>query len=185
MLHLQANTVEDEAIRAHLTEASGRVSAIGRAYERLSYDADVENIDLGRYLREVCVDAISGASHCKLDFDAAQEIQFDPDRAISLALIVNELVTNAVKHVPSDRSDGHIWVRLARQDENTALISVRDDGVGLPAGFDLSKSRGLGMRIVAGLTKQLEAAISHRGDIDGTEFVLMVPVQSARAHANS
>jgi two-component sensor histidine kinase len=54
---------------------------------------------------------------------------------------------------------------------------VRDDGVGLPAGFDLSKSRGLGMRIIAALSKQLGAAISHRGDVDGTEFVLMVPLQ--------
>jgi two-component sensor histidine kinase len=54
---------------------------------------------------------------------------------------------------------------------------VRDNGVGLPAGFDLGKSRGLGMRIVAGLSKQLVAAISHRGGVDGTEFVLMVPLQ--------
>ena len=54
--------------------------------------------------------------------------------------------------------------RLARQDENTALLSVRDDGVGLPAGFDLKKSLGLGMRIVAALSKQLGAAISHRWD---------------------
>src|SRR6516164_797662 len=177
MLNLQAGTADDEVIRAHLTEASGRVSAIGRAYERLSYDADLENINLGPYLQEVCADAISGPSHCKLDFDAVQGIQLDPDRAISLALIVNELVTNAVKHALSDRSDGHIWVRLARRDENTALISVRDNGVGLPAGFDLGKSRGLGMRIVAGLSKQLGAAISHRGDVDGTEFVLMVPLQ--------
>src|SRR6476661_2561453 len=54
MLHLQANTVDDDIIRGHLTEASGRVSAIGRAYERLSYDADAENINLGPYLQEVC-----------------------------------------------------------------------------------------------------------------------------------
>jgi two-component sensor histidine kinase len=54
---------------------------------------------------------------------------------------------------------------------------VRDDGVGLPAGFDPSKSRGLGMRIIAALSKQLGAAISHRGDVDGAEFVLMVPLQ--------
>src|SRR6478752_6671391 len=116
MLHLQANTVDDDIIRGHLTEASGRVSAIGRAYERLSYDADAENINLGPYLQEVCTAAIDGPSHGKLDFDAAQGIQLDPDRAISLALIVNELVTNAVKHGLSDRSDGHIWVRLARKD---------------------------------------------------------------------
>jgi two-component sensor histidine kinase len=49
---------------------------------------------------------------------------------------------------------------LDRHDENTALISVRDDGGGLPPGFELSKSKGLGMRIVAGLAKQLEAAVS-------------------------
>jgi two-component sensor histidine kinase len=177
MLHLQANAVDDDALRAHLAEASGRVSAIWRAYERLSYDPDVENINLGPYLQEVCADAISAASHCKLDFDAEQGIHFDADRAISLALIINELVTNAVKYAFSDRSDGRIWVRLARQGENTARISVRDDGVGLPAGFDLSKSRGLGMRIVAGLSKQLGTAISHRGDVEGTEFVLMVPLQ--------
>jgi GAF domain-containing protein len=54
MLNLQAGTADDEVIRAHLTEASGRVSAIGRAYERLSYDADLENINLGPYLQEVC-----------------------------------------------------------------------------------------------------------------------------------
>jgi signal transduction histidine kinase len=124
-------------------EGDGFQAEVGRAYERLSYDADVKDIDLGPYLQDVCADAISAASHCKLDFDAVQGIQLDADRAISLALIINELVTNAAKYAFSNRSDGHIWVRLVRQDENTALISVRDDGVGLPADFDLSKSRGL------------------------------------------
>jgi two-component sensor histidine kinase len=176
MLRLQANTVGDDDLRAHLTEASSRVSAIGRAYERLSYDPDVENINVGPYLKEVCTDA-SGSSICKLDFDAVQDIQLDADRAISLALLVNELVTNAIKHGLAGRSDGHIWVRLARNDANTAVISVRDDGVGLPADFDLGKSSGLGMRIVAGLSKQLQAAISHRPNVDGAEFVLTLPLQ--------
>src|SRR5436190_7839906 len=75
MLRLQANTVEDDNVRAHLAEASSRVSAIGRAYERLSYDPDVENINLGPYLKEVCADAISGGPPCELHFDAIQEIQ--------------------------------------------------------------------------------------------------------------
>jgi two-component sensor histidine kinase len=177
MLNLQANTVGDDILRAHLAEASGRVSAIGRAYERLSYDADVENINLGPYLKEVCADVISGHSPCTLDFEAVEEIQLDADRAISLALLVNELVTNAIKHGLAGRSDGHIWVRLALSKENTVVISVRDNGIGLPADFDLGKRRGLGMRIVGALSKQLHAAISHRCDADGTEFVLTVPLQ--------
>src|SRR5215469_8404483 len=57
MLRLQANSVDNDALRAHLAEASGRVSAIGRAYERLSYDADVRDIELGPYLQDVCADA--------------------------------------------------------------------------------------------------------------------------------
>lgn len=172
MLLLQANAVGDDVLRAHLAEASGRVSAIGRAYERLTYDADIENIDLGPYLKAVCADAISGYSHCKLDFDAPAGVQLNTDRAISLALIINELVTNAVKHGLADRSDGHIWVRLERHDEKTARISVRDNGVGLPANFELGESRGLGMRIVARLSEQLQAAISYRGGADGTLFTL-------------
>jgi two-component sensor histidine kinase len=147
------------------------------AAPRLSYDSDVEDIALGPYLQAVCADAISSASHCKLDFEAAGEIKLDADRAISLALIINELITNAAKYAFPDRSDGQIWVRLGQANENTALISVRDDGVGLPAGFDVSNSRGLGMRIVAGLSKQLGAIISHRGDVNGTEFALLVPLQ--------
>jgi two-component sensor histidine kinase len=177
MLRLQANTVGDETLKQHLAEASSRVSAIGRAYERLSYDPDVENINLGAYLQEVCRDAISGLSQCKLDFELVDEMQLDTDRAISLALVINELVTNAVKHGLSNRSDGHVWVRLARNDENSAVISVRDEGLGLPPDFDLKRSKGLGMRIVAGLSEQLQAAISHRGDSNGTEFVLTVPLR--------
>src|SRR5262249_46394727 len=177
MLRLQANTVGDDTLKEHLAEASSRVSAIGRAYERLSYDPDVENISLGAYLQEVCRDAVSGLSQCKLDFEAVDEIQLDTDRAISLALLINELVTNAVKHGLRDRSDGRVWVRLARNDENNVAISVRDDGIGLPAKLDLRRSKGLGMRIVGGHSEQLQADISHRADSNGTEFVLTFPLR--------
>ena len=98
MLHLQASTADDEGLTAQLAEASSRVSAVGRAYERLAYDADVENIDLSAYLQAVCADAITASSNCKLHFDGAHGIWLNADRAISLALIVNELVTNAVKY---------------------------------------------------------------------------------------
>jgi two-component sensor histidine kinase len=111
-------------------------------------------------LQAVCADAITANSNCKLHFDGADGIWFCADRAISLALIVNELVTNAVKYAFSNDHEGHIFVRLVRQDVNTALVSVRDDGTGLPPNFDLRMSKGLGMRIVTALAKQLGADIS-------------------------
>ena len=175
MLHLQAISANDDSLIAQqLAEASSRVSAIGRAYERLAYDADFENIDLSAYLQAVCADAISAGSNCKLDFDGISGIWLSADRAIPLALIVNELVTNAVKYAFSNRPAGHIYVHLVRQDANTALVSVRDDGVGLAADFDLTKSKGLGMQIVAALVKQLGADITRTTQGEGNEFVVSV-----------
>jgi len=182
MLHLQAGAVNDAKLSAHLAEASTRISAVGHAYERLSYDTDVEHIDLGAYLKEVCADAVSMSSNCKLDFDAAPGIKLHTDRAIPLALIVNELVTNAAKYAFAHRSDGQIRVHVAQPDANTALVSVRDDGVGLPAGFDIGKSKGLGMRIVTALAKQLAAGVTQRTGTDGTEFALSVPLEGDSRH---
>jgi len=177
MLHLQASTADDEGITAQLADASSRVSAVGRAYERLAYDGDVENIDLRTYLQAVCADAMNASCNCKLHFDGADGIWLYADRAISLALIVNELVTNAVKHAFPNGHEGHIFVPLVRQDANTALVSVRDDGIGLPPDFDLSLSKGLGMRIVAALAKQLGADISRPSQVEGNEFVVSVPCE--------
>ena len=178
MLHLQASSANDDSLIAQqLAEASSRVSAIGRAYERLAYDADFENIDLSAYLQAVCADAISAGSNCKLHFDGTSGIWLSADRAIPLALIVNELVTNAVKYAFSNRPAGHIYVHLLRQDANTALVSVRDDGVGLAADFDLTKSKGLGMQIVAALVKQLGADITRTTQGEGNEFVVSVPCE--------
>jgi len=178
MLHLQASTADDDGLIAQqLADASSRVSAIGRAYERLAYDADFENIDLARYLQAVCADAISAGSNCKLHFDGISGIWLSADRAIPLALIVNELVTNAVKYAFENRPAGHIYVRLARKDANTALVSVRDDGVGLAADFDLTKSKGLGMQIVTALAKQLGADITRANQGAGNEFIVLVPCE--------
>ena len=177
MLHLQASTADDDAVTAQLADASSRVSAVGRAYERLAYDADVEDIDLRTYLQSVCADAISASSNCKLHFDGADGIWLYADRAISLALIVNELVTNAVKYAFSNDRQGHIFVRLDRQDANTALVSVRDDGIGLPPNFDPTMSKGLGMRIVTGLAEQLGADITRTSQVEGNEFVVLVPCE--------
>jgi two-component sensor histidine kinase len=176
MLHLQAGAADDEQLAARLTEASTRISAVGHAYERLAYDIDVEHIDLGAYLHEVCEDGIRMSPACKLNFQTASGVKLHADRAIPLALIVNELVTNAAKYAFPDGSNGQIWVDLAQSDSSTAVVSVRDDGVGLPEGFDVSKSKGLGMRIVSALAKQLDAHMTQRSGKQGSEFSISIPL---------
>ncbi len=93
-----------------------------------------------------------------------------------MALIANELITNAAKHAFSKHSQGRVSVKLARATEANVLLSVGDNGSGLPAEFDLSNTKGLGMRVVAALTKQLGGDITHHSGVDGTEFVLLIPI---------
>src|SRR6202790_5382821 len=129
MLHLQANAVDDPELSERLMEASTRIVAVGRAYNRLAYNADYENIDLIAYLREVVEDLEASIGPCSIQLDTPKEIQFAADRAILVALIVNELILNAGRHAYPDSPDGVIRLQLVLSDDTAVLISVSDDGV--------------------------------------------------------
>ncbi len=176
MLQLQSNNAGNPELSEQLQEASSRVNAVGRAYERLAYNADYENIDLVDYLREVIGDLDSAVAPCKVHLEAPEKIQFAADRAILVALVINELVLNAGKYAYPGCPDGDIWVRVFRTDDKAVLVSVRDDGVGLPAGFDPSTSKRLGSRLVNALSKQLGAELTRPSVTRGTNFTLLVPL---------
>jgi two-component sensor histidine kinase len=204
MLHLQANTVGDPALSERLMEASTRILAVGRAYNRLAYNADYENIDLVAYLREVVDDLEPTVAPCKIWFgrqasfgtggrsrasqnsgtipvqlDAPKEIQFAADRAILVALIINELVLNAARHAYPDSPDGLIRLQLVLIDEKAVSISVSDDGVGLPTDFNPALTKRLGTRIVQALAGQLGAELTRQESIVGTHYTLVVPLHVA------
>ena len=179
MLQLQANAADDPALSERLNEASTRIVAVGRAYERLAYNADHENIDLVAYLLEVIQDLKAAVAPCEIHLDAPEEIQFPADRAILVALIINELVSNAGKYAYPDGTKGSIWVRLAQSEKHAVSVSVRDEGVGLPASFDPMTSRRLGTRLVNALSKQLGTELTRPSSAVGTTYALLVPRQQS------
>jgi two-component sensor histidine kinase len=181
MLQLQASAVDDATLKDQLQEASTRVSAVGRAYERLAYNADYENIGLVSYLREVINDLETSVAPCKVQLEAPEEIQFAADRAILVALVVNELVLNASKYAYPTSNGGMIWVRIVQTDKNLASVSVRDEGKGLPAGFDPTTSKRLGSRLINALAKQLKAELTRPFSAIGINFTLLIPLDSAAA----
>ena len=176
MLQLQASAVGDPVLSDRLQEASARISAVGRAYERLAYNADYEKISLVSYLREVIADLEKAVAPCQLHLEAPEEIQFTTDRAILVGLIINELVLNAGKYAYRDSTCGSIWVRAHRTDNDHVLVSVRDEGIGLPAGFDPTTSKGLGSRLTHALAKQLGAELTRPFTAVGTNFTLLFPL---------
>ena len=176
LLHLQAGATEDVAVRGQLRDASSRIAAIARAHHRLYRGDHVRVIDLTAYLLDLCGDLQASAGECRIETALAEEVEVATDRAIPIALVLTELVTNAAKYAYPDQATGRILVRLARGDAACLELSVADDGVGLPAGFDAATSRGLGMRIARALAQQVGAELRVRTRKPGTEFALVMPV---------
>jgi two-component sensor histidine kinase len=176
VLRLQSSNTITSTATEQLEAAAHRVHAVARAHERLYQTDDVENLDIGRYIEQVCGDVDESVAHCAIHVDAQHDILVATDQAIPLALMVNELITNAAKHAYAGQSGCKIWVGVVR--EGAAIrVSVRDEGVGLPASFDLAKSKGLGMRLVRAFLQQLEATVVINPQPRGTEFVVLVPLE--------
>lgn len=174
MLHLQSSSTENDDVRHELREAGSRIAAIARAHQRLYSSGKIETLDLGVYLTDVCNDLNASIPACEIKVTTEQGIVTATDRGITVVLLVNELVTNAIKHAyPGGRC--RIWVSLSRNSEGAILIAVRDEGVGLPPDFDIRTGRRLGMRLVNAFTQQLHGNLQVMRRAPGTEFVVTIP----------
>jgi two-component sensor histidine kinase len=180
MLSLQIGKDSGTELQQQLQEAANRVSAIARAHERLYQNDDIEQLELGAYLRDVCQDLNLSSARCTVEVTAVDGVRIATDRAIPFVLLATELVTNAVKYAYPDRENGKVHVSLTKKGDDHMVLTVADDGVGLPEGFDRRESKSLGMRMVRAFTAQLGAALSVRDRKPGTEFVLVAPLTADR-----
>ena len=152
LLSLQSRSASPEA-GAQLTIAARRVASFGRVHRRLHLLDHQESVEFKQYLQHLCDDLsgllFEGETGCTIAVDAA-ETDISTAVAIPLGFIVSELITNSAKYANSN-----ITVRS----ENTPTIghslSISDDGPGLPEGFDPARSKGLGMKIITKLVKQI------------------------------
>jgi two-component sensor histidine kinase len=175
MLRLQARE-NDSEFAQQLEDATLRVGAIARVHEQLYQSADVERFDVGRYIEAICKDLGASFAQCEIHVQAQPGIVISTDRAISSALIVNELVSNAAKHAYPAHGTGNVWVNIATTGLDSFFIAVRDEGGGLPEGFEFGKGKGLGARMVRALAEQLNASFEIVAHRPGVEFVVTAPL---------
>jgi two-component sensor histidine kinase len=174
LLHLQANSNSDENIKTALTSAMGRVAAVAQVHRRLYTSHDLKSVLLNQYLEALLEDlrrSAEGNRMSRLDLKA-EPIEIDPDRAVAIGIIVNELVMNAVKYAYPD-APGPIHVELAVNGGDIEL-SIADDGVGLNARAD-PRSTGMGQRIVSAMAQKLDAHAERDPAHAGTRIVLRFP----------
>ena len=130
LLHLQANSATQDDVKAALTNAMGRVAAVAQVHRRLYTSQDLKSVLLNQYLDALLEDlrrSAEGNRMSRLTLKA-EPIEIDPDRAVAIGIIVNELVMNAVKYAYPDGA-GPIHVELRAQGDDIVL-SITDDGVG-------------------------------------------------------
>lgn len=174
LLTLQTLSLSDPTVRSHFQEARSRIEAIARVHNRL-YQADqFQTIEFGTYLNELCTDLsrASGESVCAITVQS-EIVDLPIDQAAPLGLIANELITNAIKHRDGGRAE--IAVDFFRRDD-TLILTVADRGPGLPANFDMRKSRSLGMRLITSLAGQIRAEVNIDSSSAGTRFRIVLPV---------
>jgi len=177
MLRLQARENSEPEFAQHLEDATLRVAAIARVHEQLYRSSDIERFDIGRYIEAICKDLGASFSQCEILVQAQPGIVISADRAISSALIVNELVSNAAKHAYLGDGPGRVWVDVATTGDGSLFsISVRDEGSGLPEDFEIGKGRGMGARMVGALAEQLDATLAVLPRHPGAEFILTAPL---------
>ncbi|MCB5198799.1 PAS domain-containing protein [Loktanella sp. TSTF-M6] len=164
ILNLEGSATVDPAARSSLRAATARVNAVAAIHASLYEDADVSSVWIDRYLKRLTthlrLSLSSDARGLQITYDA-ESIRLDTDRAVSLSLAVNELVTNSFKHAYGPEDDGTVTITLRRADENMILLEVADDGTGPGADRASSdaKSSGLGQRLIAGMAASLGGTI--------------------------
>jgi two-component sensor histidine kinase len=171
LLHLQANSSTQDDVKAALTNAMGRVAAVAQVHRRLYTSHDLKNVLLNQYLDALLEDlrrSAEGNRMSRLTLKA-EPIEIDPDRAVSIGIIVNELVMNAVKYAYPNGA-GPIHVSLNAQGDDLVL-SIADDGVGLNVKID-PRSTGMGQRIVTAMASKLDASVERDPTHAGTRIVL-------------
>src|SRR6266436_3305565 len=171
LLHLQANSSTEDDVKAALTNAMGRVAAVAQVHRRLYTSHDLKSVLLNQYLDALLEDLRRSAEGNKMSrlTVKAEPVEIDPDRAVAIGIIVNELVMNAVKYAYPDGA-GPIHVDLRAQGDDL-LLSIADDGVGLNVKTD-PRSTGMGQRIVTAMASKLDASVKRDPAHAGTRIIL-------------
>jgi PAS domain S-box-containing protein len=178
LISLSAGRLSEGEGRRALTEAQNRIAVIAAIHERLYQTGRHGELDFGPFAQELLSDALrsSGiAPEAALEFTAMGDLTLEMARAVPLAIVLNELATNAVKYAWESGSRERLRVAVERE-ERAMVLTLSDHGAGLPEGFQIGKGAGLGLRVANALVKQLSGQIEATSGAQGATFRITVPL---------
>lgn len=180
LISIQAARISDPGAREALQQARERVQAVMLVHRRLYTSEEVGAISIDKYLEAMAEELQASVSATDLGHRievAADPLRVAPDKAVSVGVIVNELVTNALKYAFPPGAAGLIRITLVKGTDSTALLTVEDDGVGYPAEAATPKGTGLGTLIIGAMAKTLQGTVERTPSETGSRTVLSFPLE--------
>ena len=162
LLNLQSDQVKDTSTLRVLRDSQARVRSMALIHEKLYQSKSLAKINFGEYVQSLSRDLFRSYQRTLGDIQLnvqVDEIFLDLDYAIPCGLILNELMTNALKYAFPNGRNGVILVELRAGPDQTLSLKVADDGVGLPSGLDILKNKSLGLQLINSLVKQIDGAL--------------------------
>jgi two-component sensor histidine kinase len=177
VLAMQQRSADSAEAKAALVQAADRVGTIGRIHDQLHRSATADSVEFGSYLQALAQDLTASLTRNDADLAVeAESVDLAADLAAPLGLMAAELLMNALKYARTEQGRSHLTLSF-RRDGNVLTLVVADDGPGLPEGFDPAQSKGLGMRLMLSLVKQLEGTFEAGNAGEGARFVVRCPAE--------
>ncbi|MDM8554276.1 histidine kinase dimerization/phosphoacceptor domain -containing protein [Desulfococcaceae bacterium HSG7] len=177
LLNLQANQIEDEHIHGLFKESQNRIRSMAFIHEKLYENSDLAQIEFEDYLYTLASNIFRSYLKTGIQFIIeAEDIFLDIKIAIPCGLLINELISNALKYAFPEGRTGNIYITMCPTDDNDLVITVRDDGIGFPEGIDFRDTDSFGLQLVNMMTEQLSGTIELNSK-EGTTFIITFPVK--------
>ena len=173
LLNLQSRYIKDEASKSIFKDSQNRARSMALIHELLYQSSDLKRINFGIYINKLTNELfnvyITDPNKIKLNMDIG-DIMLDINTAIPLGLIVNELVSNSMKHAFPNNKQGKIYIKFNLDNGDYSMI-ISDNGVGFPQDYNIQNSDSLGLKIVNSLTEQIDGEITIETS-NGTKFII-------------
>jgi PAS domain S-box-containing protein len=179
LLSLQSRKIKEPSVQAIFKETQGRILSLSLVHELLYQSDDLNKINYRVYLEKLSSYLLSSELDvrkrvtCTVD---SEDVEISIEKAVPCSLIITELITNSIKYAFPDATKGEISIIFRyHADSGEYLVDYRDNGKGLPEGFDLSAATGFGSSLITGLTRQLSGNLEIHNDGPGIHVIITFP----------
>jgi PAS domain S-box-containing protein len=162
LLELQLEYIPDQETRQVFKDSQHRIRAMALLHQELYNSANLAGVEMALYIRDLVsyLTRFYNAPQQGIIFETqVDDVSLEMDRAVPFGLLLNELISNAMKHAFPGRQTGTIKIELAATDPNQLTLTVSDNGIGIPAGVNIQQPTSMGLQLVNGLARQLDATL--------------------------